>query len=255
MSKENQEWYLLKNRERYGPYSWEQLQDFIKENRLLADDLIWSQSLSAWTPAKQVPGLLTRATQTSPQVKTTTNKGAVRSPKKKKKGTLIVGGFLLILLIAGGVLAFNSLWRGWGIFTGDPTLEAVTCREVNEKSEAIEVTDSFNQEDQEIYLAVLVNNAREGSTLTAEWWYMPSGEISQDTVEGAQEQEQKQEQEGAYQEKIRLVGYDKELSRGDNRTHFSILQPPYNWKTGDYQVTLELDQTPVLTVPFKVENK
>jgi len=242
MPKANQEWYLFKNGQRYGPYTWEQLQAFLRENRLLVDDLLWSHSLSTWTPAKQVPGLLT---QSSGQSKAASKEGVHRSPKGKKK-PFVLGGFLLILLIVGGVLAFNALWGNGNVFSGDTTLEAVTCREVTDESEAVEAVDSFNQEGQEIYLAVLVNDAQEGIILTADWWYLPP--------EGGNENgDESLDPEGAYGEKVFLVGYERELSRGDNRTHFSIRRPPYDWKTGDYQVTLELDQDPALTVPFRVE--
>ncbi len=54
----NQQWYLWRDGQRYGPYAWEDLLAFVRAGNVLPSDLVWGPSLSDWAPAGQIPGLL-----------------------------------------------------------------------------------------------------------------------------------------------------------------------------------------------------
>lgn len=56
--------YLGRAGQQYGPYSWEDVLRLAETGHVLSDDLLWSPSWSAWTPASAIPelqGLLARA--------------------------------------------------------------------------------------------------------------------------------------------------------------------------------------------------
>lgn len=51
------ECYLGRDGQTYGPYGWEQLQEFARSGRLAATDLVWLNGWPEWVQAAQVPGL------------------------------------------------------------------------------------------------------------------------------------------------------------------------------------------------------
>ena len=51
------QWYLSRGQERYGPYTWAELQSYAQEDHLDANDLIWSPDAGEWRSAAQTPGL------------------------------------------------------------------------------------------------------------------------------------------------------------------------------------------------------
>lgn len=46
-------WYLIRNQERYGPYTWDELCGYVQKQ-----DLVWGPGYNGWTPATEVHGLL-----------------------------------------------------------------------------------------------------------------------------------------------------------------------------------------------------
>ncbi len=50
-------WYFSHDNERHGPVSFAQLQDRARSNQLRPTDLVWTNSMSDWTPAQEVEGL------------------------------------------------------------------------------------------------------------------------------------------------------------------------------------------------------
>ncbi len=245
MSRDNLEWYLFKDGRQYGPYTGVQLETLIQEGRVSPEDLLWNKDLLEWTRADRVlwlPSSSPYRPDTSPgiskekrQTPAYNRQEQPSSQKKRKLWPVFLGGALLLLLIVGGVTGFNALWGDGGAFTGSTTLEAVTCHGVTEESKPREITDTFTLEDPEIFLAVTVTNAREGSVLAAQWWHLLR-------------------EEGEQEKEIFLAGYEVELPRGDSQSHFSILRPPFNWSAGEYQVDLLLDDEPVIALPFKIDD-
>lgn len=52
------QWYYAQSGQQLGPVSGEQLRALIASGAVRPTDLVWSDSLPAWTPASQVPALL-----------------------------------------------------------------------------------------------------------------------------------------------------------------------------------------------------
>ncbi len=68
----DQRWFLRKERGDYGPYSWEQMQQYAREGRLEKEDLVKSDAMAEWATASEVPGLssLVRGASPSTHAKT-----------------------------------------------------------------------------------------------------------------------------------------------------------------------------------------
>jgi hypothetical protein len=54
----NSQWYYAQNGQQLGPVSGEQLRAMVASGAVRSTDLVWSDSLPAWTAAGQVPALL-----------------------------------------------------------------------------------------------------------------------------------------------------------------------------------------------------
>ena len=50
-------WYLSRQGNRYGPYSWEQMGEFAAAGQVTPQDLVWSEGMSNWTKAADIEGL------------------------------------------------------------------------------------------------------------------------------------------------------------------------------------------------------
>ncbi len=50
-------WYMAREGERYGPYTWEDVTEFARTGNIGENDLLWSQSTGDWLPAQRIPGL------------------------------------------------------------------------------------------------------------------------------------------------------------------------------------------------------
>ncbi len=60
------EWYLYKEGTKYGPYTWEQMCQFAREGRVLAEDNVWKSGMPGWTPTREITGLLPRQEEQTP---------------------------------------------------------------------------------------------------------------------------------------------------------------------------------------------
>ena len=289
MKQNPEEWYLYKNNQQYGPYTEMQVKSFIKEGRIFPGDLVWNNTLIQWTKIEQVPGLLTPL-HTNPPAPTFVSEYESASESKsgpasesesasepesasldlgpkatfrngyaqgdcsenskfsshqkpKPKQKLLMGALSLIVLIAGLVTLFTTVIGGDP--SGDmsavdiPSIGAVTSRGVKEDSTPIGSTDTFSQEDKEIFVSVEITGASEGSVLSVDWWQLQSTDTDPDDT--------------AYSNQDALLaGYSEELSQGNSRTHFSIIRPPFGWEGGEYQISLIVDERPLLTQPFLI---
>lgn len=96
-------WYLLRDGNRFGPYSWEALWQMGAEGLILPDDLIWSPTLGNWTPAREIASLWPLA-DTPP-------------PEARPRGRLLfalAGAFAVVAIVAAAVLLVMHL-RGASI--------------------------------------------------------------------------------------------------------------------------------------------
>ena len=53
------QWYCIVGGRRYGPVSEEELRNWAQAGRIKLTDQVWSEGMSAWTPASAVAGLFT----------------------------------------------------------------------------------------------------------------------------------------------------------------------------------------------------
>ena len=51
------QWYYARNNQQAGPVTFEQLQHLAVTGGLIGTDLVWTEGMSAWTPAATTPGL------------------------------------------------------------------------------------------------------------------------------------------------------------------------------------------------------
>lgn len=52
------DWYYLRNGEKAGPITTQQLVTLARARKVVAEDLVWCEGLSEWTPASKIKGLL-----------------------------------------------------------------------------------------------------------------------------------------------------------------------------------------------------
>ena len=52
-----QEWYVYKDGEQSGPFTWDELRQMARTGRLRADAQVWSAAMADWTPAGEIHGL------------------------------------------------------------------------------------------------------------------------------------------------------------------------------------------------------
>jgi hypothetical protein len=57
------QWYVSKDEQKYGPIRFGDLAQFAKQGFLLEDDWIWRAGLDSWIPARDAPGLFTESGQ------------------------------------------------------------------------------------------------------------------------------------------------------------------------------------------------
>ncbi len=54
----SEQWYLSREGEQYGPYSWPQLREFAAGGRVRPQDFVWCEGMADWVVATEVDGLL-----------------------------------------------------------------------------------------------------------------------------------------------------------------------------------------------------
>lgn len=64
-----QQWYISRKGERYGPYNWEQMCNFAGSGHLVPVDLVWVTGMSDWVKAAGIDGLFksTKSATEDPQ--------------------------------------------------------------------------------------------------------------------------------------------------------------------------------------------
>ena len=57
------QWYVLRNEQKYGPVKFGDLANFAKQKLLLENDWVWRYGLEQWIAARDVSGLFTTPAQ------------------------------------------------------------------------------------------------------------------------------------------------------------------------------------------------
>lgn len=58
----SEQWYLHKEGNQYGPYTWEELSSFAREGRVMPGDSVWHSGMAGWAPVQEVAGLMSSPT-------------------------------------------------------------------------------------------------------------------------------------------------------------------------------------------------
>ncbi|KAB2639305.1 MAG: DUF4339 domain-containing protein [Verrucomicrobia bacterium] len=140
------QWHLLINGQQYGPYSEEDLLQFVREGRVVRDSLLWTEGMHEWVAAATLEGLFPavpaavpaaramprpvaagNVTSRSPQRTTSAGKPATQRGRVGKAPTHAVPSgpyqppqikaadfrWLLILLGSGVTLVVIAIWAQW----------------------------------------------------------------------------------------------------------------------------------------------
>ncbi len=233
-------WFMQREGNEYGPYSWEELQGFARDGRIQKDDMVKSEQMAEWARAAGVPGLFAAPAKEAPPaapasstpqpaaaVPTQAPAAPVAPPAaKKKKSPLkilaIVGGSIVGLAVLGFValVVIGLLMSTPAEVTGVVTAQRMTVDE-----RPADVSDTFFNHVPEIFVAAEVTGAPSGTLLTAVWYW---------------------EEEGYLMDSVTI-----ELLQGDSRPYFSYA-PAGEWPLGSYRVELLLDEEPVDTARFAI---
>jgi len=76
------QWYLSRKQERYGPYTWRELQSYARDGRIDANDLIWNPEAGEWLSPAKTPGLFAerQLLEEIPQPESAPTVAPVRAP-------------------------------------------------------------------------------------------------------------------------------------------------------------------------------
>ncbi len=89
-----EKWYLYREGEEYGPYTWDEVVLYTREGNIGSQDFLWSQSTADWIQAHQVSGLSFPSFEPSPP------------PSSKKPMAILAGGSLLAVVLVVFLLNF-----------------------------------------------------------------------------------------------------------------------------------------------------
>ncbi len=106
-------WFLQREGNSYGPFSWEQFLEYGGEGRITKDDLVKTEQMAQWVKAADVPGLFISAPPPP-------SGAAARQPTAPAEMKYASVGIRLVALIIDGVLFF-LLGFVIALFTGDAT--------------------------------------------------------------------------------------------------------------------------------------
>ncbi len=145
-------WYLYKDGQQKGPYSWEELFRQAEAGAFGPADYVWTEGLDDWVQADIIKGLfaaepppLGQSPVTPPSASTyrTKHTGNQRSysPRRKSRGGLIaLITVLMVLILGGGYLAYN-------IFIADNGNGIATVLSPDEPSEDRPSTGHESEDD------------------------------------------------------------------------------------------------------------
>lgn len=113
------EWYVSRNNERYGPYTWEDMQQMTGAGNVAKSDLVWSESLNEWKEAGTIPGLFDShgasggkrgASSEAGQDTAPTSQAAAgnQSKRKSRLPVFLAAGLAAVVLLAVAVLLFTD---------------------------------------------------------------------------------------------------------------------------------------------------
>ena len=107
----NRSWFLAYQGQQQGPYPEAQFREFIAKGTVRADTLVWSEGMTGWQRAGEIPGLMSRMPQPPPMA------GAMPAIARDIDGSGLSVDLPLwpffgwcLLLVIGNVLVIPSPW-------------------------------------------------------------------------------------------------------------------------------------------------
>ncbi|MBD3369184.1 DUF4339 domain-containing protein [Candidatus Fermentibacteria bacterium] len=106
------EWYLFKDQQRMGPFSWQQLLEKAKSGAIEPTDQVWSEDTGGWIPGSEVEGLFQTPPppppppesgfkqEVPPDLPTPAAVEAAAEQMSKRARPLSVGQYFLVLLLS-----------------------------------------------------------------------------------------------------------------------------------------------------------
>ena len=89
------QWKLLRNKEKMGPFTWEELCQGARDGTIKRDDWVFNQALREWLQAGNIPGLFPYDPSFASQPKK-----ELMARKRKKFWTTIIILALVALIVA-----------------------------------------------------------------------------------------------------------------------------------------------------------
>lgn len=181
------QWHLLHDGQQYGPYSGEDLLQFVQEGRIVRDSLLWTEGMDEWVPATSIEGLFPPAPSAaapqsgpprpvaagSPGAKMASRTGtAGRATGQASSGTrqaarsvpagpypavaIKPANFELLLTLLGSwvVLLLLATWATWTMGKSEPPIPGIP-------------TDMSAKGNQQIMLTVILVAA---AACQISWW-------------------------------------------------------------------------------------
>ncbi len=117
------QWYLYKDGQQQGPFSWEELYRQAEAGLFSPADLVWTEGMENWSRADQVKGLVSAPPAAPPgphsapqggpapshQQRAAGSHRAATAPRRGRAGLVALITVLVVLLLGGGFFVFNLL--------------------------------------------------------------------------------------------------------------------------------------------------
>ena len=101
--------HIQRDGQQFGPYTLEELNQYLADGSLLPSDLAWYEEVSVWIPMNQVPGVVMPLSDFSSSGNASVSAASSYSISGSKK--MIIGASIGVL-VAGIGLAFGMGWVG-----------------------------------------------------------------------------------------------------------------------------------------------
>ncbi len=88
---EPDQWYMSRDDQKYGPYSWDQLLQYAGEGLILGDDLLWNQQQGRESRAAEIMDILAEDSKQESDVSSPGNNVCLRCKHKSNAGAKFCG--------------------------------------------------------------------------------------------------------------------------------------------------------------------
>jgi hypothetical protein len=119
----NRLWFFVSGNTQQGPYSDDQLQEFIAHATVRPDTLVWTEGMAAWQRAGDVPGLLPGGSSAPPVSPTLARPGETLADGGDRAGISLAADFSIwallgrsLILIIGFLLIVPAPWAATSFY-------------------------------------------------------------------------------------------------------------------------------------------